>query len=133
MHTYQYYSTGLKSEVQVTFDKNGFLKEAKFLQEIEDDTKAIIFTKEKTFLAQAAAAKVKVTEIETTISFLQFWDAYKHKACGKSDAEKIWNKLTRIEQIEAFQYIPKLDSYLKHAGTAKPFATTYLNKKRWDQ
>lgn len=89
------------------------------------------FYREQDFLLSAKEHKLKLTRVEVEVSFEMFWDAYKQKDCGRTKAEQTWNKMPKAEQVQAFEFIPAFNSILKNSGTAKPYATTYLNQKRW--
>jgi hypothetical protein len=133
MKTYQYHSRKLNSDIQITFNKQGNLKELNILSEIEPEPEAFlkVFVNEPTFLAEAKLHQLKVIEIKRVVEFDEFWEKYKQKDCGKTKALESWNKLSRVDQLEAVDYIPIFFSKLKANNTIKPYATTYLNQKRW--
>lgn len=137
--TYEYHSRIFGSPVQVTYNKHGKLVGIKVMLEDEIETlttqedKCRIHYDEQAFLDDAKAVNLKLTKVVEVVSFDQFWEAYREKNCGRKKGEAAWNALTKTEQVEAFKYIARLDNKLKQSGTAKPYATTYLNQKRWIQ
>jgi hypothetical protein len=64
------------------------------------------------------------------VSFSQFWDRYKYRV-NKQAAIKAWAKLSLVDQMEAYDHIPRYDEYLGATSIAKAHASTYLNQKRW--
>ena len=137
MRTYLYFSSKFDRDIKMTFNASGILTSFEVvngdeLTTVSADPMAFP-TKEATFLTNTAAKKVKVTELERVVTFVMFWDKYAYKDCGKSKCEASWNKLSKEDQIKAFDYIVVYDRRLKMNGLAKLYATTYLNKKPWEQ
>lgn len=137
MKTYQYHSAIFGCNVQSTYNKHGLLVSFTVLDG-NDVTKVNLasgqlknYVNELDFLAIAKQNGLKLTEVERVITFDLFWDAYKQKDCGRTKAEQVWGKLSKADQLEAYDFIPAFNGILKMNGTAKPYATTYLNSKRW--
>lgn len=64
------------------------------------------------------------------ISFANFYKQYPNKVGPKLVTEKAWNKLGKVDKMEAILWIPELVK-LKDDKTAYPYPATYLNKKYW--
>lgn len=136
MKTYQYHSAKLGCEVQVSYNKHGILCEFKTLvtdmeKHYSGEKEFKNFYHEEDFKAAALHHKLKIVEVARVVTFDMFWEEYKQKDCGRTKGELAWNKLSKTEQLEAFDFIKSFNSILKNSGTAKPYATTYLNSKRW--
>lgn len=137
MKTYQYHSAIFGCEVQSTYNKHGLLIGFNVIN--GNDVAAVNlssgmlknYVNELDFLAVAKQNNLKLTQVERVVTFELFWDAYKQKDCGRTKAEQVWNKLSKADQVEAFDFIAAFNGILKMNGTAKPYATTYLNSKRW--
>jgi hypothetical protein len=136
MKTYQYFSVGFGCNVQVTY-KDGII----YTVELEDSTldvnsieadneKCWFFIYEKGFLS-ATKGKTKVTEINREVTFDMFWDKYDYKISGKEEAKRAWKKLSKLDQLLAFDYIKQYEGQLKLNPVSKLYASTYLNAKRW--
>ena len=136
---YEYYSTIFGSPVQVSYNKHGILAGFTVMNagEVEKlNTKLPEFKNfynESDFIAAAKQHGLKITKVERTVTFDMFWEAYKQKDCGRTKGEIAWKALTKTEQIESFDFIGKFEARLKINNTPKPYATTYLNQKRWIQ
>lgn len=134
--TYQYYSAKFDSEVQVSYNRNGILSGFQVMRPDVNELKSrdqcfSNYFQERDFLAEAKKHSLKLVKVEREVSFDEFWETYKQKDCGRTKAEQIWNKMSKADQVEAFDFIPGLNGILKNNGTAKPYATTYLNQRRW--
>jgi hypothetical protein len=66
----------------------------------------------------------------TDISFSAFYKSYPKKVGRKEQTEKMYNKLSDADKMEAILYIADLIK-LKSDGTAFPYPATYLNQKYW--
>lgn len=134
---YQYHSIKFGSPVQVTYNKHGILTGFTVMnnEQVEKihSHKDVFenYFREVDFLASAKQHGLKLTQIERTITFDMFWDAYQEKNCGRKKAEAVWTKLSKADQLGAYDYIPAFNGILKMNGTAKPYATSYLNQTRW--
>ena len=74
----------------------------------------------------------KFTEIVQEITFDSFWNKYDDKVnSSKKRTETKWNKMSKNEQIKAFNYIQKYFPSVPY-GTRKKFAETYLNAELWN-
>ena len=82
------------------------------------------------FLKKSPTARF--VELNDAVTFDTFWNRYDEKVrSSKKKALKVWNRMTRAEQIKAVSYIPR---YLQHLppGTEKKYAETYLNAELWN-
>lgn len=138
MKTYQYHSQIFRSDVQVSYNKQGILcgfivMDASQIESLHTQEKQFKnFYYQKDFLGEAALHKLKFTEVQRVVTFEMFWIRYNHKDCGRAEGLKAWNKLSKEDQIDGFDFIPRYESILKQPPfPAKLYATTYLNKKRW--
>ena len=71
------------------------------------------------------------TEKLQSVTFEQFYETYGYKE-GKKKAETAWNKLSAIEQVKAYNYIPTLRTKKITNSTALPYPVTYVNQQRWN-
>ena len=136
MRTYQYYSTLIGVDVQVTYNEHGLLHAFSAVEKVDNIKTATAiqlhnYLKEIDFIAAAKQHKLKYTEVQRVVTFDMFWDKYAQKDCGRKKAEALWNTLGKADQIRAFDYIDYYNGILKMNSTAKAYATTYLNQKRW--
>jgi hypothetical protein len=138
MKRYSLTSTSFEGEVIFEFNEHELL--------VSFDTKGATMSEEQqTFLLRnlprdlygvklfaEKSPTARLEEIKTEVTFSQFWDRYDEKIrSSKKKAEKAWNKLSKIDQVNAFQYIAKYNLNL-HPGTAKKYAETYLNAELWN-
>jgi hypothetical protein len=137
MKTYQFYSLPLNSTVTVTY-QDGALKSFEIeapdcaVISAQKDKRYMLFYSEAVFLEVTKQHDVKVYELSREITFDMFWDKYNYKAAGgKPEAMKAWDKLSKKDKKEAFDYIGVYDSQLKANPVSKLYGSSYLNKKRW--
>ncbi|MBX2903105.1 MAG: hypothetical protein KF872_06055 [Chitinophagales bacterium] len=86
--------------------------------------------KENELKAFAATAKLQCKEQITQVTFEVFYNAYGYKE-GRKKAENAWNKLSKAEQIKAYQYISVLKAKKAFSNENLPYPATYLNQQRW--
>ncbi len=84
------------------------------------------------FLSMCEAYRLKPLEISREITFDMFWDKYAYKV-DKPLAMEAWNKLTKEDQLAAFDFIPRYNAQLKQSGLARKYAVRYLKHKPWIQ
>lgn len=73
-----------------------------------------------------------VAEILDSVTFEAFWDKYDDKArSSKVKTKRVWDKMSRTEQVKAYNYI---DRYVRNIPptVCKKYATTYLNDQMWN-
>jgi hypothetical protein len=137
MKTFEYHSVKYGSPVQVTYNKNGIFTgfvvlSGEQIEKVNSQSKSMqnhFF--EDDFLAEAKAHGLKYTEVERVVTFDMAWDKYRQKDCGRTKGEAAWNKLSKVDQVEAFDFIDGFKAIVKLNQTALPYFTTYINSKRW--
>lgn len=75
---------------------------------------------------------VKVQEVPEDLSFERFWEDYGYKVGKKKQAENMWNKLSKLEKIQALLYIPKYKTHLLKTGHAQAYPTSFINQRYFD-
>ena len=71
-------------------------------------------------------------EIKQNITFEMFWNRYNDKVhSSKTRTSKLWNRLTKSEQVKAFNYIQIYERNIP-GNVMKKYAETYLNAKLWN-
>ena len=74
----------------------------------------------------------KVVEILESVDFDAFWNRYDDKArSSKLKTERVWNRMSRREQVKAYNFVPKYFRSIP-GGVMKKYATTYLNDQLWN-
>lgn len=82
-------------------------------------------------LAGAFTDKVTVVETEYKISFDDFWDAYAKKI-NRPRSEKVWEKMSLQEKINAVEGIQPYDRFLQKNDRKKCDPENYLKNKMWE-
>ena len=73
-----------------------------------------------------------VTEVLESIDFAASWNRYNDKArSSRVKTERVWNRMSRAEQVKAYNYVPKYFNSIP-GGVMKKYATTYLNDQLWN-
>lgn len=73
-----------------------------------------------------------LVEIEESVTFEMFWNRYNDKArSSKVKTKRVWDKMSRAEQVKAYNYIER---YVRNIPptVCKKYATTYLNDQLWN-
>lgn len=74
----------------------------------------------------------KLTEVKNEITFEMFWNRYNDKVnSSKRKAETRWNRMTKADQIKAYNFINRYEQNIP-AGVRKKYAETYLNTELWN-
>lgn len=82
--------------------------------------------------AMGMYAGLDVSEVRETIDFAAFWNLYNDKArSSRVKTERVWNRMSRAEQVKAYNYVPKYFQSIP-GGVMKKYATTYLNDQLWN-
>lgn len=71
-------------------------------------------------------------EILDSVTFDAFWNKYDDKArSSKVKTKRVWDKMSRAEQVKAYNYIER---YVRNIPptVCKKYATTYLNDQLWN-
>lgn len=127
--------TGLK--ITFKYDLNGVLRQLEFDGDWVPELVQKIITKipvrTEVILSDIAKQKPEnawlFAEL-TDLSFEAFYKRYPKKVGRKEQTEKMYNKLSEADKMEAILYISELIK-LKADGTAFPYPATYLNQKYW--
>lgn len=72
----------------------------------------------------------KVVQESKPVSFDDFYEAYGNKT-GKKAAQNSWKRMSKANQLLAFQYINRYKFKL-NPGTALKYPATYLNGECWN-
>lgn len=131
--SYKYYSQTLQANITISFYEGAFKSVDIELghEVVKKDGLVKFLANEAEFLKEAKDRNIQLIELDREVTFEMFWDAYKYKTSGKIEAEKAWKKLTKDDQIAAFDYIPVYNSILKTNKANRLHGSTYLNAKRW--
>lgn len=79
-----------------------------------------------------ATQQMVVAEVLESIDFDAFWDRYDDKArSSKVKTRKVWDKMSRTDQVKAYNYIARYTMNIP-SGVCKKYATTYLNDQLWN-
>lgn len=135
---YSLTSTQFIGEVILSFDQQGYLvmydRSSAEMSETQvawlvDELPRRIEDLQKVLGSSKTA---KLTEVSQVIDFELFWDRYDEKirSSRKRTLAK-WNKLSKTDQIKAYKFISRYESHLL-PGTAKKYASTYLNDELWN-
>lgn len=82
--------------------------------------------------AMGRFAGMDVVEVLESIDFAAFWDRYNDKArSSRVKTERVWNRMSRAEQVKAYNFVPKYFRSIP-GGVMKKYATTYLNDQLWN-
>lgn len=137
MVTYLLTSDKWAGEVELVYNDAGLLVEMKnrshmsdeqyrfFLQHSPSSLNAL-----QTLTANTSAKAVLMPESE--LSFNLFWDRYNDKVnSSRKRAEAKWNRMSKADQLKAYNYIGVYKANIPH-GTRIKFAETYLNAELWN-
>lgn len=130
--TYEYFSHGCQSNVKLTY-RNGLLcmVEIEDNKPVNEDPNARFLIREEQFIGTCAKFKIPYTEVHREITFDMFWDKYAYKV-DKPEALAKWNKLTKLDQKGAFDFIPTYNTFLiRNSGISRKMPKTYLHNKTW--
>jgi hypothetical protein len=74
----------------------------------------------------------KITEINSDITFDQFWKRYNPPPLSKKKKNALprWNRMSQTERNKAYYFIAKYE--LKRGFEGKMYAETYLNSEIWN-
>lgn len=88
--------------------------------------------KTTTELAAKTAKEIKITKIESELSFDAFWDLYNYKLGNKKRAKAHWDKLTETKKALVMQKVKEYNFYMLHKSHDKVFAERFLSEKRYE-
>lgn len=77
--------------------------------------------------------KLTIVEAAFEVSFDMFWQRFGLKR-NKLQAEKLWEKLRKTEQVEAWHRIAAYDKYCKKNGHwyQRMYPDTWLRNRQWE-
>lgn len=93
----------------------------KLLENIPTDEKHIDYYRKRGF---------NVKHLPPDLSFDVFWKLYDNKK-SRLKAEKLWQKMTTAERMQAIEQIPAYNRFLTSKNMEKAFPDTWLRNKRW--
>lgn len=136
--TYQLHSQLHNCDIQFTYTQQGSLCGFCMMDEQErtaDQLAALLSPALRLEQLQTTCKKRKITLIEILpdLSFASFWKAYNYSAGSKKKAEAIWTKMPEDKRTKAMLYLANYDRHLRDKGTAKAYATSYLNGEYYEQ
>ncbi len=80
----------------------------------------------------AKSKSATLTEVKKEVSFDEFWNRYDEKIrSSKKKSEKIWNRLSKSDQLKAYEFIRKYEKAIPQ-GVSKKYCETYLNAELWN-
>ena len=80
----------------------------------------------------AFSSETSIVEAEYEITFDMFWNAY-DKKINRIRCEKLWNQLSKINQIQSLNGIAAYDRFLKKKDwRSKADPETYLRNQMWN-
>lgn len=132
MKRYQYHSNGTNSLITLTY-VNGLLQGVElepYEANPDSNARAQFFISEVLFLKSCQVHKTQVTEIGLEVTFEMFWERYAYKV-DKHQATEAWQKLSKDDQLKAYNFIPRYNSQLKGSGLARKYPVRYLKHKPW--
>jgi len=81
---------------------------------------------------RALSADPSIQINELSVTFEMFWNRYDDKKMSsRKKSEKIWNKLSKVNQQRAYDHIPKYFNIIP-PGIRKKLVETYLNAELWN-
>lgn len=83
-------------------------------------------------LGNNKSLSVKITPIETDLSFDAFWELYNFKVGNKKRALGHWNKLDDTTRAMVMQKVKQYNYYMQTVSHAKVFAERFLSEKRYE-
>lgn len=130
-------SPGFVGFVEFEFDAAGFLMRT-------DMTNAELSEQQHTWIVKRApnrlseitklleSTQAKFEEVKLEINFELFWNRYNEKVrSSKKKAQVTWNRMSKADQVKAFNYIAKYKQSIP-SGVACKYAETYLNAELWN-
>lgn len=139
MKRYSYTSNSLEGEIILGYSEEGWIvtfdaSQVTFKEnQHESFLRNFPWTPEHLKKLVDGDAGRSMTEIVENVTFEMFWERYDHKTLShKKKSQERWNKLSKTEQLKAYNHIPKYFRLLVINGTYKKNAETYLNAQLWN-
>ncbi len=137
MNIYLLTSKMIEGEIEFRFGADGFLVYFQSRAQLTEEQSRWILANmpvKETHIEQIRnmSKTMHLTRVTQHVSFDDFWNRYDHKAVSsKKKTQAAWERLSKAEQIKAYNYIPRYFSNIP-AGVAKKYAETYLNSQLWN-
>lgn len=135
MKIYELHSDAFGCKVRLSYNDSGVLMNYEVMNPELNQVaaKAIkLFITEEYFKEIVKELGLKYTEIDRAITFDIFWKRYAYTP-DKKLAIDAWAKLSKEEQVLAYDFIPRYDTQLKQSGFNRKYAVRYLKDKPWIQ
>jgi len=138
MSLYSLTSTAFDGEVLFEFNDAGILQ--KFdtsAAQLSEQQQLWVLNKMPKHLAHVKkilgdSTTATLTELKQDVTFEMFWNRYNEKVrSSKKKAERIWNRLTKTNQVKAFRGIQTYERNIP-GGVLKKYAETYLGAELWN-
>ena len=139
MRLFKITSPNWKGEVELVYNEAGKLVRMSFEgceierhEAVVEKFKLVVPVKVDLLEAAFASTSAVVVEAGFSVSFDMFWDKYNLKL-NRIRCEKLWDKLSKTDQVKAFYRIDAYDKYLKGKDwLSKLNPDSYLRDKRWN-
>lgn len=136
MTTYTATSNKFGGHITLTFDDEGNLRCVDMTQaELSTEWHEWLFRNLPLHVSKlpryTEVTRFIITEHLQEVTFEQFYNAYGVKEARKK-AFAAWNRLSKAEQLKAYNYIPRLKTKTINTSIAMPYPATYLNQQRWN-
>ena len=138
MRTFFLTSTAWKGQIEIIYNDSDLLLSCDLTKAVLSEPQHLWFLKRmpgdlaglKQLIDNTSTAKM--TEINQEITFEMFWSKYDDKVrSSRKKAERIFNRMTRANQVRAFRHISTYEAS-RPSGVAKKYAETYLNAETWN-
>lgn len=138
MSVYVLTSTAWRGEIEITYNDSGLLINCDLTKAELSEAQHLWFLKRMPARIDELKALIestktaRLTPVDLDVTFEMFWDRYNDKErSSKKKTGRIWNRMTRADQIKAYRYIFTYDA-CRPAGVARKYAETYLNAELWN-
>lgn len=122
---------------EIIYNEKGLLIIIDFSNCVMDDIQISYFKKivptqiEALINHNPFSADTSILASEVEVTFIMFWNAYQKKI-NRKRAEVLWNKLSKMEQVEAYTGVKPYNKFLQNLGWRnKADADTYLRDKMY--
>lgn len=136
--TYSLKSSLWEGEILLTYDMHGFIQsfsmERAQMTELQQQS-FLRFLPRTTGDLDNMLLKydhLNCSTVALEVSFEMFWNKYDEKIrSSKKRSEKIWARLSKSDQLKAYNFISKYNNSIS-PGVARKYAETYLNAELWN-
>lgn len=133
-------SPNIKGSVEIVYNDNGLVTTVDF-----SPTEPTYVSVRKALLERLArfpqlqdieqiiaGTQGSITESDFEVTFEMFWNKY-DKKINKARAIKLWEKLSKTDQVKAYYGIAAYDKYLhRESWRTKADPETYLRNRYWE-